>query len=308
MFIISIASGYYLHKLKFESLKESFDDCVVDELQVPFDSNIHILPSNDDLIYANTGTSPWLHHTVQGSLPVDPSVQFKKAYYYELDNKRYINGLRKALIVSCGLIYDAIQQGNWGTSVTSSDTASDEVIAAYNACVSSIASKLNSSDALDLPGDSASPKRIQVVHDILKSYKVNSHIYHMYLIEMELVLYRENKYHAKHISLTCTAKKQGYNQWSTNVVAVKLLGVVPEDQIALYPVIASNPFEVSQLSVDNDIESDQLKQSGVNCTVDNKTKKIKCTSNTSTANAARKSHNEAYIKYAQTQLVLMDNN
>jgi hypothetical protein len=93
---------------------------------------------------------------------------------------------------------------------------------------------------------------IQVVHDILHSYKVHNNSDGMYLIDMERLLYRENKHHGKDVNITCTAKKVNKG-WVVNVVVVDLIGVVPEEDIALFPVIPSNPFDKGQLKVDDDI-------------------------------------------------------
>jgi len=69
---------------------------------------------------------------------------------------------------------------------------------------------------------------------------------------MQLILYRQAKYNGKHIDVTCTAKKKD-NMWIIHVVAVRILGIVAEEDIGLYPVIPSNPFSIEQLPVQDDL-------------------------------------------------------
>jgi hypothetical protein len=125
---------------------------------------------------------------------------------------------------------------------------------------------------------------------------------------MELLLYRENKYQGKHVSVSCTAKHKLFSGWYINVVAVDIIGVVPEDQIALFPVDATNPFEIQQLLVDNDVSADS-KGKGVNssiqCRVVNN--KITCTASRDTI-ADAKSHAVQYQNLARTELKLMGPN
>ena len=344
-----------------------------DDLKGPFNPNIKFY--NDDLSYSNAeplGTAtktdyPWLHHDVQGSLPVNTIVKYNKAYYFELDNVQYLSALKKALEVPCALIKDAVDGSNWGETInpaasvpanttsyplrdaasiqdqmgaqplsialpasrkntvdstsndgllamplptsTSLDTATamypSKVNDAYNACIATIDKKLNTSSAMALPGDpdmSLPSSKIQVIHDLLKSYKVHVNEDSMYLLNIELLLYRENKYQGKHVSMSCIAKYKMFSGWYINVVAVDIIGVVPEDQIALFPVNASNPFDVSQFLVDNDVSVDSMSKSGIQCTVVDK--KIKCVASKD-AKAATKDHAVQYMNYAKTELKLM---
>ena len=249
------------------SAKESFsgNECSdpAEDLLKPF--NPKIKGYNDDLHYENQSEKPWQHHDVQGSLPVDPVVKYSKAYYYEFDNKKYMDKLKIALAVPCALLADAVNDSSWSAPYqldmdNIDDTnvdVSKEVKEAYDACIENVATKLNSSSAMILPGyiDKASSKPetensaisadIQIVHDVMRSYRMHLKEKSMYLIDIELLLYRENKFEGKHVKLSCTAKfLPNRKVWFTNVVAVDILGVVPEDHIALFPVNASNPFDI----------------------------------------------------------------
>jgi len=58
--------------------------------------------------------------------------------------------------------------------------------------------------------------------------------------------------------------------WFTNVVAVDLLGVVPEDQIALFPVNAYDLFGTENLRVENDVSANTNPLFTIKCKVDKK--------------------------------------
>jgi hypothetical protein len=240
---------------------------------------------NDDLLYENKSDKPWQHHDIQGSLPLDPIVKYPKAYYYEFDNKKYMDNLKTALAVPCALLADAVNDSSWSKLYTFEDVeptqeATQEVNDAYNACIQNVATKLNTSSAMVLPGytndTSIKSASIQVVHDIMRSYRKHLKEKSMYLIDMELLLYRENKFEGKHVKISCTAKfLPNRKVWFTNVVAAELLGVVPEDQIALFPVNASNPFDIENLEVDNDVSADGNSLYTIECVVDKKNKNDK---------------------------------
>lgn len=269
----------------------------IDDLLKPFNPNIK--GYNDDLQYDNQGNKPWQHHDVQGSLPVDHVVKFNKAYYYEYDNKKYTDRLKTALAVPCSLLADAVNDSSWSIPYSlnqenrenldsnATQEVTQEVNDAYKACIENVATKLNKSPAMVLPGyidkteedGSASSADIQVVHDIMKSYRKHLKEKSMYLVEMELLLYRENKFEGKHIKLSCTAKfLPNKKVWFTNAVAVDLIGVVPEDQIALFPVNASNPFDIRNLRIDNDLPAYINPLFTIKCKVDkSKKNRVTCT-------------------------------
>jgi len=317
--VLTVIWGQYIHKryIKKEQFNGTAADTAetssedpacktekeADELQKPFDLNLHYVAANETLRYANTSdqANPWTHHDVQGSLPIDPIVKFPKAYYYELDNKKYTDGLRKALVVSCSLIAEAVSQSNWSDSYTENANDSDAKDA-YNACLREIAQKLNSSDALALPGEADIKKtKIQVVHDILRGYQRHKDDPDFYLLNIELVLYRENKVHGKHVLVTATVKKKTFS-WLTNIIAVTVLGVVPEDQIGIFPVVANNPYDTNNLLVADDVPPANL--NGITtCTQNKTTNKLECTVSPAATDAIA-THNTTYANYAETKLAL----
>ena len=226
----------------------------------PFSSNNNIIAYNDDLMYNNTGTNPWEHHKVHRSIPNNPEVKFTNAYYYEFTNELYLQNIKTALVVPCDLLADAVLTSNWNEQIDPSintnidETILQEVVDGYNNCLLYIDEKINNATSMILPGEinSETPSQIQIVHDIFKSYKIHTTSQSMYLIHIELILYRLSKYNGKHVELTCTAKKVD-TDWIIHVVAIRILGVVPEEDIALYPVIPNDNLNIEQLQVVNDV-------------------------------------------------------
>ena len=267
----------------------------------------NIYAHNDDIAYSNLSpTNAWAHHEMRDSLEIDPKMhdtKYKKTYYYEHDNLTYENGLRKALTVPCALVFNAIKTSNWSDSYNSLELGKqeqqDEVYEAYQKCILYIYAKINTAGTLDLPGASASSPPIQIVHDILKSFCIHLTEKSMYMIDMEVLLYRENKYHGKRVHLVCTAKKSR-DSWQVNVVSLQLLGVVPEDQIALFPVVPQNPFDVQQMHVNEDV--DVTNASPMKCATVNNT--IQCTPSASTLTSLT-SHNTTYGQLAESELKLL---
>jgi len=222
--------------------------------------NNDIIAYNDDLISTNTGNNPWEHHKVHKSIPINPEVKFTNAYYYEFGNLLYLNNMKTALVVPCDLLADAVLTSNWSElinpsiSMNSDESTLQEVVDGYNNCLMYIDDKINNAISMILPGEKnvKTPSRIQIVHDIFKSYKMHTTSQSMYLIHIELILYRLSKYNGKHVELTCTAKKVD-TDWIIHVVAINILGVVPEEDIALYPVIPNDNLNIEQLQVVNDV-------------------------------------------------------
>jgi len=237
--------------------KDTIDPCVLDKS--PIEPN-NIIAYNDELLYVNKGTEPYKHHPVQSSIPIDISIKYKNAYYYEFDNTTYLRNAKIALTIPCDLLADAVLSSNWSDSIDPalnvSTQATLEASDAYSTCLQYIDMKLNDSESMILPGEIkvAQRSKIQLVHDIFKSYKMHTQSISMYLIDIELILYRTGKYNGKHVEVTCTSKKSK-GIWIIHVVAIRILGIVTEDAIGLFPVIPIDPLNIIQLPVNSDVST-----------------------------------------------------
>ena len=77
--------------------------------------------------------------------------------------------------------------------------------------------------------------KIQIVHDLMKRYKANKDDKNYYLFEIEMILYREGKLQGKHIKFIAVS-----NGININIIDIRIVGVISEDNIALYPYVASD--------------------------------------------------------------------
>ena len=59
-----------------------------------------------------------------------------------------------------------------------------------------------------------------------------------------MILYREAKYHGKHVSFIVLVEKN--KQWNVKVLDAKVKGIVFEDKIALYPVQGNDAYQTNQ--------------------------------------------------------------
>jgi hypothetical protein len=178
----------------------------------------------------NRGTEPWNHHPIQ-SLLYDPVLQYPNIYANEMNNITFERTLMKVFSIpkQCPLQ----QLSPILIPNASTDSA---IIKAYDRVLSFIQSKLNSTTAFDLCADTERFK-IQVVHDVWTGYQ-NSLTDDSYKIIMETILYRESKFIGKHVRFQAIVKKK-----KVSICEALVLGVISEDQIALYPVVASDPAD-----------------------------------------------------------------
>ena len=113
----------------------------------------------------------------------------------------------------------------------------DILLSYYNKIYNYIYDTINNSKILNLPNDDNPATKIQIVHDILKRYKQNTDNPSYYLFEIELLLYREGKLQGKHFKFIVLS-----NNISINVIVIKLVGVVSEDNIGMHPVLANDDY------------------------------------------------------------------
>lgn len=194
---------------------------------LPANADIPLVNSNDDA----TGRAP------QDSLYINNQVKYKNAFYYEYDNEEYLKRLK--VILNIRHIFD---EGEWYHYNVTVNTPND-ILMAYNKCIDIISKRLNDNNTLLLPDQNKVP--IQIVHDVLLKYYRNHDNPKLFAFDIQLVLYRQSKYQGKHIELRVVYDKRYESLFVTDV---KLLGVVSEDQIGMFPVVATNPFDIDQLS------------------------------------------------------------
>jgi len=196
---------------------------------------------NSTLQYSNAGEKLYERHPVYSTIQEDLKLKYKKAYNYELENEAY----QKALVDTFQIKKSCINDKDWSIVEPVSLTVNPLVEEAYRFTVEYIEGKVKTSDAFQLPDRvSIQLNPIQVVHDRLISYQLHKKI-PSFILNLEVVLYREAKYHAKAIGMTVKAEKTK-GGWSVQVLDAWINGVVFEDQLALFPVVGNDVLNTNQ--------------------------------------------------------------
>ena len=201
------------------------------------DSDEQYKAYNTRLTYRNTGELPWERHEIYSSLPIDIKVKYKEAYFYEYGNDEYTLKLREIFNNNCEKLIMVVEGTNWTKWQNSKNNNKPDILLSYyNNIYNYIYNTITDSNILDLPNDNP-PTKIQIVHDILKRYKQNIDDKSYYLFEIELLLYREGKLQGKHFKFIVLS-----NNISINVIVIKLIGVVSEDNIGMHHVLANDDY------------------------------------------------------------------
>lgn len=218
-------------------------------------------PWNEDntpLEYVNKGKSPWLHHSVHYSNISDPVIKYKNAYYYEMSNEEYEKALKQIFFMKkCDSLQLALQSTEWSGKLNPRTVTDAIWVGVYDQWLSEFTRTLN--ESLELKLSATDNVEIQVVHDRWISAYTHRTDPSLLRMDIEVILYRFGKPYGKHVSLSVIAKKKEpdgmfatTNDWYYTVVAIEIVGVVPEDQIAIFPVVANNPFDPEQMPYGED--------------------------------------------------------
>jgi hypothetical protein len=170
-------------------------------------------------------------------VPYDVNISAENVFYYEFDNDTYNKKLKEIFESSCEELIIATEGNKWTKWMnpkTKDMKEQSKLTTYYNIILSIIHKKLNSSKIMHLTGDKPQ-KEIQIVHDLMKRYRQNITDKEYYLFDIELICYREGKFHGKHIKLYVVS-----NGKRVNVIAMKIIGVISEDNIVLYPYVGSD--------------------------------------------------------------------
>jgi len=218
------------------------------------DNNIR--PYNTRILYNNRGDLPWNRHTISSSVPYDITIkeEASKAFYYEFNNADYELKLKEIFKNKCEELIIATDGNNWSDWIDpkifnhDNDVDKkeiDKLVFMYDNIFKIVKDKLNNTDIMDLPGDVNNPKKIQIVHDIMTRYRYNIDNKSYYIFDIEMILYRAGKLQGKHIKLIATT-----NGTTINIIVVKIIGVISEDNIVLYPYVGTDILNKKNMEFD----------------------------------------------------------
>ncbi len=204
--------------------------------------------ANEVIPRENTGTSPWQRHTATlESIPVDPQIKYKRAYYYEMSNEAFQEGLQKALANTCEGTKLAKETDNWDdiTNLAGVDPYISEI---YQQGLEQITKVLNTTNTLKL--SNGSPYLLQIVHDVLVRVQKHTKEPLTYMLDVDTIIYREFAAHAKHVHFVVF----GYlisttNGWKVEILSQNVKGIVSPESIQLHPTLKVDPIEMNQMQM-----------------------------------------------------------
>lgn len=204
-----------------------------------------IVASNETIPLSNTGGEPWERHGINSTpyLQLQPAFQrglrhHANAAYFEVDNNTFDIAFQKTFSYQCGKNVKLSQP--WEAEVFVGDYTAipKEVYDEYPKVIEYLAKKIKTSPHLSEKGE------LQIVHDRWVSYKRSRSDSKMYLMNLEVLLYRTGKFQGKHVILTVLLDLKPNAADKYMVVQSRIEGVVSEDQIGLFPITPrqSNEF------------------------------------------------------------------
>jgi hypothetical protein len=191
-------------------------------------------PYNIRLMYENTGEYPWNRHSINSSIPYDVNVKKEavNVYYYEFDNDTFNNKLKEVFKSKCEELIIAVEGSKWNAWRNPKilrDTAEKNKLKSYYDTIFKFVVEKLQSKIMDLPSEDKKQK-MQVVHDIMLRYRTHSIYPSYYMFDIDMILYRAGKFQGKHVKLVAIT-----NGSEINVILTKIVGVVSEDNIVIYP-------------------------------------------------------------------------
>lgn len=215
-------------------------------------SDNFIVAANEDIPLVNTGPEPWERHPIN-SIPMDYDVRYKKMYMNEFANKEFEENLQKIFsLPNKAKTQESKDLQKWQLLATTNQLYTSIIKVAYDNFISYIFKKLNDAEELYVPYDNPYTRpKVQLVHDVLLEFWQHTAIAYKYMMHVQLITYRENKFHGKHLDILAISEYVPTSKtWKHDIVSAKVLGVVPEDNIGFFPVVGSSPLKLDNNKAD----------------------------------------------------------
>jgi hypothetical protein len=230
LLIVTIFSIIIYQYLLIENIEKFNQNSHVND----YNNQFKYKPYNIRLMYENTGEYPWNRHTINSSIPYDVNIKKEavNVYYFEFDNATYNNKLKEVFKSNCEELIIAVEGSewnNWQNPKTLTDNNEKNKLKAYYDNIYAFAIKKLNSSIMELPSEDKK-KKIQIVHDIMLRYRKHKTNPSYYMFDIDMILYRAGKFQGKHVKFV--AITDGIN---INVILVRVIGVVSEDNIVIYP-------------------------------------------------------------------------
>ena len=215
---------------------------------IDYTNSFKYKPYNTRLMYGNTGEYPWNRHAINSSIPYDVNIKKEavNVYYYEFDNKTFNDKLKQVFKSNCEELIIAVEGSKWNAwqnpKTLGSVAEKDRLKSYYDKIFDFVAKRLQSG-IMDLPGEDKKQK-IQIVHDIMLRYRTHSVYPSYYMFDIDMILYRAGKFQGKHVKLVAVIN--GMNGVNINIILTKIVGVVSEDNIVIYPYTSFDKLNITE--------------------------------------------------------------
>lgn len=201
-----------------------------------------VVASNDDIPQVNEGSEPWKHHEINsiGYLQLRPAFQrgirhHMNASYFEVDNYTFDMALQNTFRNTCQKT--TYRDSDWLQEIQPEMfNVSPTLLKAYNDVITYVKDTVNASPMFK----DNTKEPIQIVHDRWISFRNHRTSKTKTLLRIEMIFYRSGKFQGKHVTMGIivdTSMKENIDRYT--VIQTKVEGVVPEDAIGMFPVVAT---------------------------------------------------------------------
>lgn len=211
---------------------------------IDYENQFKYKPYNIRLMYENTGEYPWNRHTINSSIPYDVNIKKEavNVYYFEFDNKTYNEKLKEVFKSNCEELIIAVEGSewnNWQNPKILRENSEKNKLKNYYDKIFDFAIKRLNTNIMDLPGEDKKQK-IQIVHDIMLRYRKHKSYPEYYMFDIDMILYRAGKFQGKHVKVVAIT-----NSVKINIILVRVVGVVSEDNIVIYPYTSYDKLNIT---------------------------------------------------------------
>jgi hypothetical protein len=211
---------------------------------IDYNNQSRYKPYNSRLMYENTGEYPWNRHSINSSIPYDVNIKKEavNVYYYEFDNNTFNSKLKETFKSNCEELIIAVEGSDWKdwqNPKTLRDEREKNKLKSYYDKIFNFVEKKLQGNIMDLPSEDKKQK-IQIVHDIMLRYRTHNKYPIYYMFDIDMILYRSGKFQGKHIKLVAIT-----DGVTINIILARIIGVVSEDNIVLYPYTSYDNLNVT---------------------------------------------------------------
>ena len=169
--------------------------------------------------YTNTNLYSWERNNIKSSLPYDIILTNNKNTYFDYGNDELDEKFNKIFNIDNEKIIKTIDGIEWGKWILSSTSKNKHILDNYFNKFMIYFNMIITDEYFDLPNDD---NKYHIKQQVLKRYKASNNE-NTLLLDIELLIYRDNKPLARHLKILVIT-----NGIYNNVIMAKVIGVINE--------------------------------------------------------------------------------